>query len=1205
VALGALDIIIAADTAQLRKGMDTAVGIMQSSTKTMENVAKTAATAIAGYFTFSAIKDSVTYTLDLADSLGKLNQKVGISVDLLYSMQAQAKLSDVEFKTLEKSLLKFNKGLGTASMGGGDTTNALKNLNIELKDSSGYLKTSDQYLFEVADRFKGMPDGISKSTLAMQLFGKSGADMIPLLNGGSEAMKEFSGIMDVNTAKAAERLNDSFTRMGLAFEGNKTQILTGMLPAIESLSSTMEDFAKWTTANKDNIASFTDRAGTDLTALGLVGSDAFNLISDTSGDMLKIITSVFNEIPNLIGESSNDAINNFGFFEYFILGLSTATNGIGQFVANAKMAYATVAEYQAKYGSVGGLITNGGGRAASARLDYAYAKADADEATKNVVDTYNTLLGLKKQFIAKSNNITTPPPTNSDLVDYKAQASASKAKAKRELAEQEKYAKEIFALDQKNLGERENLWIKKFEDDLKSQKQYKDDIFQLTATDYEKTLKTIEDKSQLYRDGGRTEIEIANFVSLAKGDILEKEWAKYQKEMDDLDTQAKTHTKEFISLSEEISKIDIGGAMSFTPTGDTGIDRFASMLTSMGQINDMYLKQAEIEKQINLERQKIDEDTKLSMGKKIQLNEELNKKQNDLHANSLRNEMASAAHTIALSKNVFKEKSTVYKTLSTIEKALNIASLAMEAQKQIAILMTSATTVTASGIAVAANTTEAVSSAVVGVANQAKGDPYTAFPRIAAMIGLMGAVLAIGGIAFGGGSSASVSAPPPDASMGTVLGSGAYGQSESTTAITDLLSSIHVSEYSQLRDINRAVTSMSQNISSAITNIFRAGTFDTSGVKLITVENGITSSMAKVDSFFSKLSGGNIGFDPITSFANGLLASIGLGGSSKQYIAGSGFGISSGTLGSKQDASTLGAYKYLDVETASKNFWGSASYSHNITNTALDSASSQSIALIYKSFNDTMMSINKGLDANLSSAISGYQFNAISLNLNGLSSDDAIKKLNDTFSALGDTMANDVFGSILDQYQKLGEGMLETAVRVITEKEVLLQDLANVNKTITGDVISITQSLVDLSGGLTKFSDANSSYFDNYFTDAEKSATYQKNLSAVYSSMNLAMPSTVTGFRALVDSLDLNTLSGRETYTSLMNIADAQKTYIDSLKELSKISLANDMLLPKVSSVATNDGTAINNQLLVQVVKTLKSIRDNALYNISNPVGAF
>lgn len=473
MALGALDIIIAADTAQLRKGMDTAVGIMQSSTKTMENVAKTAAGAIAGYFTFSAIKDSITHTLDLADSLGKLNQKVGISVDLLYSMQAQAKLSDVEFQTLEKSLLKFNKGLGTASMGSGDTTNALKNLNIELKDSSGHLKTSDQYLFEVADRFKGMPDGIAKSTLAMQLFGKSGADMIPLLNGGSESLKEFTGIMDNETAKSAERLNDSFTRMELSFEGNKNKILTGMLPAIESLSGSFENFAVWMSTHEDDIKSFTDQAGNDLTALGMVGHDAFSLISDTSTDMLKVVNSVFSAIPNMIGESSNDSINNFGFFEYFILGLSTATNGLRQFIANGKMAYATAAEYQAKYMPTGHVVgtvykwATGGDQfaAAEARYDYAVAKREAEQATNNVSDTYNTLLGLKKQFVAKSTE-TKPSPFVPGLEDY-AKNEATKAKT----------AKDVEARLKKEHDGR----LKKIEEEAKIQRGYLEGYADLQA----------------------------------------------------------------------------------------------------------------------------------------------------------------------------------------------------------------------------------------------------------------------------------------------------------------------------------------------------------------------------------------------------------------------------------------------------------------------------------------------------------------------------------------------------------------------------------------------------------------------------------------------------------------------------------------------------------------------------------------------------
>jgi hypothetical protein len=494
------------------------IGDIGVSLKSLDSVAKSAAGAIAGYFAFSTIKDSIKQTIDLADSLNKMSQKVGVSVDSLYAMQAAGKLADVSMESLEKGLAKFNKGLGLASMGSGDTANALKNLGISLKDSSGHLKNSDQYLSEVSDKFQAMPDGIAKTTLAMQLFGKSGAELIPLLDGGSASLKEFSGIMNADTAKDAERINDSFTRMGLAFESSKTKILTGMLPAIESLSSTMEGFAKRTTENKDSIASFTNRAGNDLTALGIVGHDAFGLISDTSTEMLKVVNSVFSAIPNLIGESSNDAINNFGFFEYFILGMSTATNGIAQFVANAKMAYADVAEFKAKYGSVGGILTNGGYDAASARLDKAYAQSDAEKATKNVVDTYNTLLGLKKDFVAKSASIKSPT-ADIDLEDYAKNEAANK---------------------------------KALEKAQKIQNAYTDmyaELYKISHNDYENEVLQIDDKAKKYLQ------EVSNFTEKAKAKKYIQDVADFT-EKSKADLKAKYTAKADEEALEAIKKFN-------------------------------------------------------------------------------------------------------------------------------------------------------------------------------------------------------------------------------------------------------------------------------------------------------------------------------------------------------------------------------------------------------------------------------------------------------------------------------------------------------------------------------------------------------------------------------------------------------------------------------------------------------------------------
>lgn len=244
MSIGALDIIIAADTAQLRKGMDTAVGIMQSSTQKMESFAKTAGASIAGYFALNNLRDSVQQSLDLADSLGKMSQKVGVSVDTLYSLQAAGKLADVDIQSLEKSLLKFNKGLGAAELGTGDTENALKQLGISLKDSAGHLKMSDEYLYEVADKFKSMPDGIAKSKIAMDLFGKSGADMIPLLNGGAEALREYSGIMDQETARGAEKFNDSLTTVGLAVDAVWMQMANSLAPTLSAIADDFTDVAK-------------------------------------------------------------------------------------------------------------------------------------------------------------------------------------------------------------------------------------------------------------------------------------------------------------------------------------------------------------------------------------------------------------------------------------------------------------------------------------------------------------------------------------------------------------------------------------------------------------------------------------------------------------------------------------------------------------------------------------------------------------------------------------------------------------------------------------------------------------------------------------------------------------------------------------------------------------------------------------------------
>ena len=246
---------------------------------------KTFAGLAASLGAVTLFKQQITQAIDFADSLNKLSQKTGITADGLYSLSAAAKLSDVDFSSLEGSLAKFSKGIGEASMGTGTAKDAFERLGISIKNQDGTLKDSFTLLTELSDKFQDMPNGASKATTAMELFGKSGAQMIPLLNAGSEELKKFSGIMNEDTAKASEKFNDSMTTIGLSMDVIFTKTANQLAPTLTVLAN---DFL--------GLADDSDELGTSLS--GKLATGMKGVIAWGYG-----ITSVF--------ETSGKALGNF------------------------------------------------------------------------------------------------------------------------------------------------------------------------------------------------------------------------------------------------------------------------------------------------------------------------------------------------------------------------------------------------------------------------------------------------------------------------------------------------------------------------------------------------------------------------------------------------------------------------------------------------------------------------------------------------------------------------------------------------------------------------------------------------------------------------------------------------------------------------------------------------------------------------------
>jgi phage-related protein len=172
--------------------------------------------------------------IDAADNMNDLSQKTGVSVESLSKFQQAANASGTSIEGVGAAMIKLNRNLATGNAG---ATEALTALGLSATDASGKLKSTDQVMLEVADKFKAMPDGAGKTAAAMALFGKAGADMIPLLNGGSKAISDLSATMTTEFAKGADSLNDKLA----ALQGKLLQLGVSLGTALMPFLNVVSD----------------------------------------------------------------------------------------------------------------------------------------------------------------------------------------------------------------------------------------------------------------------------------------------------------------------------------------------------------------------------------------------------------------------------------------------------------------------------------------------------------------------------------------------------------------------------------------------------------------------------------------------------------------------------------------------------------------------------------------------------------------------------------------------------------------------------------------------------------------------------------------------------------------------------------------------------------------------------------------------------
>jgi hypothetical protein len=193
------------------------------------------------------IKDQI----NAADESVKLSQKLGVATETLQGLALGADLAGAGAAGLQTGLIRLNRSVSDAAQGLATQKRAFDDLRVSVFNTDGSLRGTEPILRDIADAFAAMEDGVRKTARAQELFGRSGADLIPLLNEGSQGIDKMIDraqrlgiVWSHDAAKAAEEFNDNLTLLSAVGRGFSSTIAQEMLPAMNAITAAMITFSE-------------------------------------------------------------------------------------------------------------------------------------------------------------------------------------------------------------------------------------------------------------------------------------------------------------------------------------------------------------------------------------------------------------------------------------------------------------------------------------------------------------------------------------------------------------------------------------------------------------------------------------------------------------------------------------------------------------------------------------------------------------------------------------------------------------------------------------------------------------------------------------------------------------------------------------------------------------------------------------------------
>ena len=240
---------------------------------------------------------------DAGSRLWDMSKRTGVSVEALSILGYAAEQAGASTEDLEKGLRKMQNTITDAAQGSASAQEALARLGLTVKDLAG-LSPEEQFRL-IGDRLDRIADPTLKAATAMDIFGRAGTGLLPMLEGGAAALDAYAAqarrlglVISTEDAQAADAFGDALADLWKVLRQGAFTIGAALAPALkdlaERLTSIVVTASQWIGQNREVVVTVLQvAAGVAAAGVALVVAGyAISGLAAIFGAVAAVITGV-------------------------------------------------------------------------------------------------------------------------------------------------------------------------------------------------------------------------------------------------------------------------------------------------------------------------------------------------------------------------------------------------------------------------------------------------------------------------------------------------------------------------------------------------------------------------------------------------------------------------------------------------------------------------------------------------------------------------------------------------------------------------------------------------------------------------------------------------------------------------------------------------------------------------------------------------